>query len=314
MADHCCGRAAAQPALEGARPIGILFAAGDIANCSSSRSRFRETADLLAAQIDAATVDGVPIRVLLLGDIAYASGPWSYQACLAEFDDSWGRFLQYFLPVPGNHDYSDDDSPAASTFFDYFSAFYESLDHKSANGSYLYVFPKGHPNAWALFALNFYRDRDAEFDFAEETLTKPDFGCRLAFTHPFYLSSGHHGRSQINFLYNRLDRFIEILLSSDASVLLTAHDHDFEQFGKIIVGGNVTDIGGVRLFVVGTGGAPLYPVPDDNRHPSSEHFQNSDHGILKIELYEDYYRWVFLPIDASTRESAIQGEDFCNRP
>jgi|SRR5262249_2633065 len=85
--------------------IGILLAAGDIARCASNGTpsgRPKETAALITKQINEAPA-GVPVRVLVLGDLPYEYGePKSFSGC---FDPAWGSFKDKMLPVPGNHEY-----------------------------------------------------------------------------------------------------------------------------------------------------------------------------------------------------------------
>lgn len=52
---------------------------------------------------------------------------------------------------------------------------------------------------------------------------------------------------------------------------------------------------GVRSFVVGTGGKALYSDDYDNKWASNEAYDLRSHGVLKIGLYPDSYRWAFLP-------------------
>ena len=58
---------------EGPAPIGILLAAGDIAHCDANKAEDEATAELISKEIDAAKKKKIPIRVLALGDLAYAS-------------------------------------------------------------------------------------------------------------------------------------------------------------------------------------------------------------------------------------------------
>src|SRR6516165_5506249 len=106
------------------KPIGILLAAGDIAECKVVRGRVRsadgyrqqDTADLLGKEISAANAAGIPIRVLALGDLAYKAGKKDeFENC---FHKSWGRHIKFILPVPGNHEYK--SSNEATPYFDYF--------------------------------------------------------------------------------------------------------------------------------------------------------------------------------------------------
>src|SRR5262245_61937691 len=79
------------------KPIGILLAAGDIAECKPGNPkgqpadgyRQQQTADLLGKEISDARMRGIPIRVLALGDLAYNKGTTDeFENC---FHKSWGQ-------------------------------------------------------------------------------------------------------------------------------------------------------------------------------------------------------------------------------
>src|SRR5918998_1327365 len=99
------------------------LAAGDIAQCRRDRDgrivdagRAAATAELLGAEIAAAEADGVPVRVLALGDLAYPSGTRADFAC---FGASWGRYAGRLLPVPGNHEHRR-PNPDAAPYYEFF--------------------------------------------------------------------------------------------------------------------------------------------------------------------------------------------------
>jgi hypothetical protein len=107
-------------------PIGILLAAGDIAECKPGNPKgqpadgFRQhlTADLLGKEISDANARGIRIRALALGDLAYKkkkSITDEFENC---FHTSWGQHIKFILPVPGNHEY--EFSKEALPYFDYF--------------------------------------------------------------------------------------------------------------------------------------------------------------------------------------------------
>jgi hypothetical protein len=51
--------------------------------------------------------------------------------------------------------------------------------------------------------------------------------------------------------------------------------------------------GGIRQFVVGTGGANLYALPDDDRPPNLARAQGHAFGILRLSLKPAGYRWAW---------------------
>ena len=74
--------------------------------------------------------------------------------------------------------------------------------------------------------------------------------------------------------------------------MLSAHDHVYERFAPQDADG-VPDAGGIREFVVGTGGAPPYPFVDVK--PNSE-VRLSTNGVLRLALKAGGYDWTFIPV------------------
>jgi hypothetical protein len=62
------------------------------------------------------------------------------------------------------------------------------------------------------------------------------------------------------------------------------------------------DARGMRQFVVGTGGAWLTPV----RFPAAntEARNNSVHGVLRLDLFDNGYTWEFLAVADDSAASA----------
>ena len=85
-----------------------------------------------------------------------------------------------------------------------------------------------------------------------------------------------------------------------ADILIAGHDHNYERFTPQGADG-VPDLAeGVRLFVVGSGGASLraFRTPIAN---SKARF-NSLNGILKLTLHSVSYDWEFVPVAKSNPE------------
>ncbi|WP_165447409.1 metallophosphoesterase family protein [Rhizobium ruizarguesonis] len=296
-------------------PIGILLAAGDIAYCETSKAKDEEVAKVVQAAVEDAQAQGVPIRLLALGDLAYsAHEPDGEPSATKEkfdqcFDPNWGKFKSIMLPVPGNH-----DQGAHSFFFEYFKD-NDILNQNGAKfGYYSIEFGDSQTAKWALFGLNAYSPSLAdELIWLRAKLHETKARCVLAFMHPFQWSSGNHGhndeksRSPVALkLTHQTFKAFDELQSTGASILLTAHDHDFEQFEPIRADGTV-DLNGIRSFVVGTGGANLYRTNPKRNCGKNEHncfllhaasvvFSNKSRGVLKLTLYPARYEWDFLPI------------------
>src|SRR5207253_3075439 len=131
-------------------------------------------------------------------------------------------------------------------------------------GYYSVKFPDEKAGHWLLIGLNSnigIGENSEQLNWLEGRLRESDARCVLAFSHAFAFSSGLHGHSDSYEAdapvrgpdkTNMGDAFKK-LYQFGASIMLTAHDHHFEQFGRQDHEGAATPEG-VRPFVVGTGG------------------------------------------------------------
>jgi hypothetical protein len=78
--------------------------------------------------------------------------------------------------------------------------------------------------------------------------------------------------------------------------VLSAHDHVYERFALRDADGVADPVGGIREFVVGTGGAPPYPFVDVK--PNSE-ARLSTNGVLRLALKAGGYDWGFIPVSGA---------------
>lgn len=297
-------------------PLAILLAAGDIAKCTAKRDE--ATAKVLEREIESAKKAKVRVHVLALGDLAYDGGTRRDFKC---FESSWGKpaIYPYLLPVPGNHDVQEHRN--AKPYFDFFANLPIVHESRSRGGYYAVEITNGDQPAWRIYGLNAYAGFSASSDqlrWLDKDLEANKAPCVLAFWHPFLFSSGHwgHNRSRDpNAPTKRLDMSaapFNLLYRNGGSVVLTAHDHDFEQFKRLDPDGNA-DEKGVRSFVVGTGGAPLYrDVVYRKKAPGSEKYDQDSHGVLRVDLYPNRYEWSFLPIEGATPITLDPSTDNCN--
>ncbi|HEV7252107.1 MAG TPA: metallophosphoesterase [Mesorhizobium sp.] len=299
------------------KPIAVLLAAGDISKCGS-KGRDEASADILLAEVDKAREAGTELFILALGDLAYDNGTKADFECFAR---SWGREELYprLRPVPGNHEYS--KYKDAKPYFEFFSNLTYVHENRERGGYYAFDVGGGAVAEWRIYAINSYAGVDAsaaQTRWLMEDLEASDTPCVLAFWHPFLFSSGHHGhrrsddpKAPVARGAMMLDMF-KLLHQNGASLVLSAHEHAFEQFGRHDVDGR-TQADGVRSFVVGTGGAPLYRnVRYLNRAPSSEFYNQDTHGVLRIELYSKRYEWSFVSIAGSSPLLLEPRADSCN--
>ena len=81
-------------------------------------------------------------------------------------------------------------------------------------------------------------------------------------------------------------------------MVLSGHDHTYERFAPQNPAGQADPTQGIREFVVGTGGAGLYPFP--TIQANSEVRNNTTWGVLKLTLHPTSYDWEFIPIAGQT--------------
>lgn len=298
LAPRGSGVLAQAPVAPDADPV--VLAAGDIAECGAPGASL--TARLLAHQ---------PGTILAVGDLAYPSGrAEDFARCYAP---TWGRFKDRTYPVPGNHEYKTDD---AAAYFAYWGqragpagvttrSGWRSLvpfwgDRSEAAG--YYSFDLG---AWHVVAVNSNIDfapGSPQASWLQADLRRSTARCKLAFFHhPLFTSGEHSGEDDLRPL-------LRLLGEGGVSVALSGHDHDYERFVPVNADGRPDPARGVRVFVVGTGGAHLRPVPQERVH-GSEVAHGGAWGVLKLVLHRDSYDWTFLP--AQPTSFADEGRSPC---
>jgi len=247
--------------------IETIIAVGDIGwdNSGGVISRAKEVGTL---------VDGIPGRLLTLGDHAYPNG--TYEEFLRYYDPFFGRHKARTYPSLGNHDVV---TPGAAGYFQYFG---------SRAPSNYYSFNLG---AWHIIALDsnvnaFQIQLQAQWLSSDLESNKRD--CTLAFDHHPLFSSGQNGDNpHIRILW-------QLLYENNADVFLSAHDHVYERFAPQDPNGRFDPIRGIRKFIVGTGGARLYRFVTFK--PNSEVRENQTYGVLRMTLRQKDYDWEFVPI------------------
>jgi hypothetical protein len=279
----------AEPQAAAKRPGAVtLLAVGDVGRCDGDRDE--AVADLVAAEPGA--------QLAVLGDLAYEDGlKEQFEGC---YDPSWGRFKDRTHPVPGNHEYQYFAKDAAA-YFDYFGA------AAGPYGTGYYSYSLG---SWKVIALNSNCDAAALGGCGPDSPQgrwlagelEADRGlCTLAYWHhPRFSSGGMHGSDpQVAPLW-------DALYERGADVVLGAHEHNYQRFAPQDPSGNADSDRGVRQFVVGTGGAPLYRFPTDPL-PTAEVQRDDTYGILVLELYPSGYDWRFEPVAGQTFKDSGSG-------
>jgi hypothetical protein len=100
----------------------------------------------------------------------------------------------------------------------------------------------------------------------------------------------HRGDKQLTWMWQTLD-------TAGAELVVSGHEHDYERFARTHSDGTVA-AGGVRQFVVGTGGAMLRSFGSVARNSLVR--WNGSHGILELTLGPTSYQWRFVPVAGST--------------
>jgi hypothetical protein len=248
----------------------VFVGAGDIANCSNTQDE--STAQLL---------DNISGTVFTLGDNVYPDGTASqFSDCYAP---TWGRHKDRTRPAPGNHDYH---TAGASGYYNYFGA----VAGDPGKGYYSYNL-----GAWHIISLNSevgYASGTTQEQWLRADLAANNSMCTLAYWHHPRFSSGQHGNS------SRSQAFWQALYDYGADVILNGHDHTYERFAPQNPSAQADPNLGIREFVVGTGGAGLYPFP--TIQPNSQVRNNITFGVLKLTLHATSYDWEFIPIAGQT--------------
>lgn len=258
-----------------------LVGAGDIAVCGLSRDD--QTAHLLAS---------IPGTIFTAGDNSNQQGTLEqYQNC---FEPNWGRFKDRMRPAIGNHDAKGD-----LNYYTYFG------EQAGASGEGYYSYNLG---SWHIIVLNsncVYEENcgpdTRQYDWLKADLeAHPDL-CSLAYWHHPRFSSGLHGGNP------QIDPFWQLLYESGNEIVINGHDHHYERFAPQTPSGYANE-GGIRQFIVGTGGAFLRPLENEPAANSSIRIDYS-FGVLRLTLYQERYEWSYIDTSGLTLDS---GQGSCH--
>ena len=246
----------------------VLVGAGDVGWCGVKWPA--ATAKLVAATAG---------TVIVAGDVAYPKGTKSdFAKCYAP---TWGKFRARTRPAPGNHEYY---TAGAKPYFAYFGK------RAGTPGRGWYSYEAG---TWHVVVLDSNCDAvggcgpgSPQEAWLRKDLAAHPALCTVAYFHHPLFSSGPHGSSpQVRPLW-------KALYDAGAEVIVNGHDHDYERFAPQTPDGALDQAHGIREFVVGTGGAPLYPFL---RRPANSEAKALAYGVIKLTLGSGTYRWDFLP-------------------
>ena len=227
-------------------------------------------------------MDRTPGIVFTLGDNAYSAGTRrEFAGC---YGPTWGRAKARTRPVIGNHEYL---TAGATGYFDYFGA------AAGPRGKGYYSYDAG---AWHVVVLNSNcgtvpggcRTGSPQQRWLRADLAAARARCTVAMMHhPLFTSGATHPPAV------ETRPLVRTLTDAGAELLLAGHNHVYERFAPQDADGRAVPARGIRAFVVGTGGGPLYPF--GRPAPNSEVRDNHTYGVLRLTLEPDGYRWAFLP-------------------
>ena len=269
-----------QPTQIQANPTGSweVITAGDIAQCNlqvAGKSNAEKTAQLVERQLAGA---GSNANVLTLGDNAYFLGLIiGYTQC---YEKTWGRFIDKTFVVPGNHDY---ENSGESNYFKYFGA----KANPDGKGTGYYRIDQ---SGWTVFALNSNIDASATSTQAlwlKQELTTAQPCVAAAWHHARFTSAPDGDNVSMTAMWDILDQ-------AKADVVLASHEHLYERFAPMTSNGTVPTTGGLRSFVVGTGGADIYAHA---RVRAGSEKQAVAFGVLRLSLSPGNAGWQFINVD-----------------
>lgn len=268
------GLFAALPPARAVEPL-TLLAIGDTGDCAQDGARLvgaamRELPDWRQAWLIEA------------GDLAY---PQATRARLAECHEPHFAAFPHRLAVPGNHDLVDGSESG-------FRAFFPAVPRAVRLNE-----------TWTVLLLDSnLRAASARRQLAwlDDQVRQRGKRCLVAVWHHPRWSAGWHGDDEHQGeLWRRL--------AGVATLTVHGHDHHFEAVPPLDADGHA-DAAGTRSFVVGNGGAALYPAVR-NRHASE--VVSGHWGFLRIDIEGRHYTWREVGIDGNT---LVSGDGDCRQP
>lgn len=267
-------------------PEQVVIAVGDICGPSRRNPGAEATAGLARRIIK----DHPGALILALGDNAYNRG--KIDEYRDHYTPTWGQpdLLGRTYSCPGNHDYR---TAAARPYFDYFGEQRAGTPQRS-------YFSVPLPDAgWHLLSLNSEVDQDAhspQLQWLRRDLAERRFKPIIAIWHrPRWGSGAHRDSKKPRWFWNEL-------YAARGELILNGHAHHYERFAPQRPD-QIPDPHGPRMFVVGTGGRKLAGRTKDT--PNSEYARFDKHGVLKITLRPDNYRWEFIATDDRVLDTGV---------
>ena len=267
----------------GSGPV-TFVGAGDIAKCGQ-----------VGAALTANVLDSIPGTVFAAGDNAWDTGTATqYTTC---YGTTWGRHRGRTQPAPGDVEYK---TANATGYFGYFGA--AAGDPKQGYYSYdlgswhIVVLNSGSPQLVPTTATS------AQVQWLKTDLAAHPAHCTLAYWDYPLFESKDNPNPNIRPLW-------DALYAAGVDVVVNGHYGFYERFGPQSPAGVADPTGGIREFVVGTGGARVDGFGGTPR-PNSQVRNSGTFGVLKLTLDDGTYAWQFVPIAGKTFTDT--GTDACH--
>jgi hypothetical protein len=248
---------------------GVMVGAGDIGMCGTG-----------GAEATARLLDSIAGTVFTTGDNAYMMGTMAdFRAC---YEPSWGRHRDRTNPTPGNHEYA---SGGGADYYNYFGA------SAGPGGAGYYSYAVG---PWRIYALNSEVPSgpgSPQGEWLRRELSSRPTRCTAAIWHRPLFSSGSNGDNP------DMRELWRILYEADVDVVINGHDHTYERFSPQDPDGRPDQQRGLRQFIVGTGGASLYPFVTVR---GNSEVRASVWGVAAFTLSNGGYQWEFIPVEGSS--------------
>ena len=114
--------------------------------------------------------------------------------------------------------------------------------------------------------------------------------CTAVIWHRPLFSSGRNGDNpDMRDVWRALYEF-------NVDLVINGHDHSYERFAPQDADGRPDQVRGIREFIVGTGGAPLYEFPTIR---ANSEVRAAAWGVTVFRLNDRDYQWQFIPVDGA---------------
>ena len=94
-------------------------------------------------------------------------------------------------------------------------------------------------------------------------------------------------------------------------MVITAHEHNYQQLAPLDKAGQRDGARGIRSFVVGTGGTGFHDTFGGPHEWALEARVVNTHGVLELTLLDDGYRWRFVTVDGTVPDGT-SGSGTCH--